>query len=133
MEQIWVAMVNALVPVVVGAIVPSVLAALFASKWWTERTGKAGQIIQAVSTVAVQKVEELYVKPAKEAGGMVKLGPQSAAKAKKLAVEDVVSAVAPLLGPEVERLAPVISQAVEAAVQEMKKELPQRSVDKFPG
>ena len=122
------------------AVAPTLLAALFATKWWKEKTGATGRIIEAAAMAAVaaqnrERVNADRADPSSGRGvGSVSLAVAKTAKSN--AVSDAAVAIAGALNPTAGELAgklvPVISEAVERAVEAAKPKVPKAVENLFP-
>ena len=117
---------------IVAAVIPSLVAAFFASKWWQNRGIWLKRLISVLAKSAVAHVETSYVKPAKSALQVEKLPVTQQEIAKDMAQLDISNALGDLGVTLFSAAAPMIGASIEKAVENMKKTIPTGTQRLFP-
>jgi hypothetical protein len=115
-----------------AAILPSIVAAILASKLWTQRAVWIKKIIAAVARAVVAQVEIEYVEPTKAASGSDKLTPPQQGEAQRLAQGEVRDRLVDLGVQVIGSATPLIGAAIEKAVENAKQTLPEKTQALFP-
>lgn len=121
---------------VLALLIPAVIGALVA--WLRTKSKMVDKLIGATATQAVQREEEVTVRPYKENHNVTKIPPVTQAEAKRNAMLNVADTLLPLLGPAgqaadafLDKHGAAISQAIETAVQNSKKRVPKKTASLF--
>ncbi len=121
---------------VLALLIPAVIGALVA--WLRTKSKFVDKLIGATATQAVQREEEVTVQPYKENHNVTKIPPATQAEAKRNAMLNVADTLLPLLGPAglatdafLDRYGAQIGNAIEVAVQNSKKRVPQKTASLF--
>lgn len=115
-----------------SALIPAIVAAFFASGWWQSRKAWLKTLVAAFAKGAVAQTEVDYVIPKKEESGESKLTPTQQQTAKTMASVSIKDALTDVGVAALSATGPIISAAVEKAVANMKKTLPDKTQRLFP-
>ena len=114
------------------AAVPTLLAALLASKWYKEKTGLIKNLVDIAATIAVQQVEKSYVERVKARTGEPKLNAAQQEIAFGMAETNVKDVLLDVGKTALKAAGPLVGEAIEQAVANMRKTLPTDTQKLFP-